>query len=121
MHVIQNGFDTLRKHCSPEKACLSEAFIRNPQSGVVAYFDVQDMDGIIRANKDWTILDFEKEFYKKTLFRQNQKLYKFGDVVTAAKQAYVTFPDEVHKWLQYGLNPIGDPEMPIFTTTPKIF
>lgn len=118
-----NGFDTFEKALSsPEKACLSEAFIRNPQSGVVAYF------GCSRYGWDYPeptkigpSFDFEKEFYKKLFSDKNQKLYKFGDVVTAAKQAYVTFPDEVHKWLQYGLNPIGDPEMPIFTTTPKIF
>lgn len=32
-----------------------------------------------------------------------------------------SYADSVYRWVQYALNPMGDPEMPIFTTTPSLY
>lgn len=103
--------------------CLSEAFIRNPKSGIVAYY------GCSREGwSSWSpsnigpSLQYEAEFYKK-LFSPTPINKNFGEIVAASKLERVALCgyDGSNRYLQLGLNPIGDPEMPVYTTTPKQF
>lgn len=103
--------------------CLSEAFIRNADSGILAYFG--------SSRKGWgdyykpfsggPSLEYEKQFYKSVLSGGSPK--SFGYAVAEAKQAMIGLCKSynTYRWLQFALNPIGDPEMPIYTSVPQKF
>lgn len=113
-----NAFD------SPYDPCLSESLIRNPESGVIAYFGC--------SREGWGLSFgfglgasqlYESHFYRR-LFSDEFPESNFGVLIAAAKLAMVNRSQAIHsliRWLQFGLNPIGDPEMPIFTTNPQRF
>lgn len=96
--------------------CMSEAFIRNPHSGVLAYF------GSSREGWSGTSYYFDKKFYE-SLFSGNDK--HFGTVAQNARIAFLgnVSPNfyNYYRWLIMSLNPLGDTEMPIFTDTPQSF
>ena len=100
--------------------CLSESFIRNPQSGVVAYLGCSREGWDYKNSNTGPSLEYEQEYYKY-LFSPSIKEKNFGKIVAAAKQTNVSFCkyDGPYRWIQFGLNPVGDPEMPIYTSTPK--
>lgn len=112
---LTNAFDTTPK-------CLSEAFIRNPNSGIVAYFGCSRLGW---HNGDKEVLSpsnvVNRILYRK-LFSDTNK--NFGEIVRQVKINLIpgsyTY-DNPNRWLLFGLNPIGDPEMPIFTRTPQKF
>ena len=103
--------------------CISEAFIRNPNSGIITYLGC--------SRQGWTYCyinslslsySYEKEFYK-SLFRRTQRFHNYAEVVAIAKmqKINVSGTNEAERWIQLGLNPIGDPEMPVYTQTPIEF
>lgn len=113
-----NAFD--HKFCEP---CLSESFIRNENNGVIAYL------GCSRAGlglKMFFLLgaseSYDGAFYK-SLFKDNTGSKKFGEAVALAKISFLNScqKNDPYRWVLFGLNPIGDPEMPIYTQTPKDF
>jgi len=107
--------------------CLSEAFIRNPNSGVVAYLGCSKEGWTARS--DTTLnstlqysYSYEAEFYKK-IFNNTKRFHNYAEIVAIAKMQKISScgsynPD---RWLQLGLNPLGDPEMPVYTQTPVEF
>lgn len=106
---------------SQEEPCLSEAFIRNPNSGVVAYlgnsrvgWEDDDSTKVGQSNI------YEQKYYEY-LFSNKLKEKNFGKVVAAAKSSLINISrqDSIYRWIQFELNPIGDPEMPVYITTPK--
>ena len=114
---LTNAFDSV------DEPCLSESFIRNPNSGIVAYLGCS-RSGWETINSAWSgpSLAYEVRFYQK-LFDTNVKNKNYGVVVAMAKNSFAgrsKHPNPI-RWLQFGLNPIGDPEMPIYTATPKLF
>lgn len=114
---IQIGEVTLNHH-----PCLSESLLRNPDSGVVAYW------GSSRASyynaREWTLgasAQYEVQFYKH-LFSENTGSKCFGAITTAAKLAMLaTITESSFRELQLSLIASGDPEMPVFISTPKVF
>lgn len=116
-----NAFDGL----SPVEQidpCLSESFIRSARSGVVAYlgasrYGFDNMNFSLGASPK-----YNAQFYKY-LFSSELKDKHFGEVVAAAKMSMISFCSSYtpERWIQLSLNPIGDPEMPIFTETPRTF
>lgn len=102
--------------------CLSESLLRSYQSGVIAYW------GSSREN--WTTgwdnggldpsLVFEKPFYE-FLFGNEIKDKNFAKLIAIAKMATIQLAEEsaTYRWLQYSMNPMGDPEMSLYTTIPK--
>lgn len=108
-----NAFDD-----SNNDLCLSEAFIRNINSGVLAYLGCSREGWYTIISPIGPSLEYEVCFYKK-LFNSLSKNY--GAIVAAAKADMIPSCSETNKrrWIQFGLNPIGDPEMPIFTSQPK--
>lgn len=61
-------------------------------------------------------------FYQ-TLFSSFFTDKNFGKIVAETKAGKITqsLKYKTALWVQYGLNPIGDPEMPVFTTYPESF
>lgn len=104
--------------------CLSESFIRNPNSGVIAYLGCSREGWYSRSySQDLKYsLQYESLFYEKLLSKPLENK-NFGKIVAAVKQDMIPFCTDYnsYRWIQYGLNPIGDPEMPIFIDSPKTF
>lgn len=94
--------------------CLSEAFIKNPNSGVIAYTG--------SSREGWTVTspEFDNAFYK-ALFSSKDK--RFGPAVKNAKISKLSNTTYYgpRRWLQFTLNPIGDPELPLYVDTPIPF
>ena len=108
----------------PDYTCLSESLIRNPESGVIAYLGCSEegwADSTCYGNIDLSF-QYEAQYYNK-LFSPNNGKKSFGKVVAEAKAQMInaSLADGFYRWIQYGLNPIGDPEMPIFTSMPQKF
>jgi len=117
-----NWFDTEY----PGSYCLSEAFLRNPNSGVVAYLGssrygwghgVRNTPPNNLGTSDWL-----NSIFYDSLFSSSAKTKHFGEMITRSKsnlnlQDVYTSP----RWLLYSVNPMGDCEMPIYTSTPKTF
>lgn len=103
--------------------CLSEAFIRNYDSGVVAYFGCS-REGYYYPNEEelGPSQQYNAAFYK-ALFSATPVNKNFGEVVAAAKSAMINSCnyEGAFRRLQFGLNPIGDPETPIYTAKPQYF
>ena len=96
--------------------CLSESFMRNPDSGILAYW------GSSREGWNNTSYYFNEKFYEYLLSGNDKQ---FGRASMSAKSAFIflTNPTNYNKyrWLIMSLNPLGDPEMPVFIQTPLYF
>lgn len=125
MSCVTNAFDSWYENGEKHKSldpCLSESFIRNPNSGVIGYL------GCSREGWDaWdyalgTSSQYEAKFYS-ALFTSFPKDRLFGKLVATAKYSMVGLcsGNNSYRWIQFGLNPIGDPEMQVFTEKPKTF
>lgn len=104
--------------------CLSEILLRNPNSGIIGYLG-SSRYGWFSSSKMTLSMGYEKEFYER-LFdpdRQNSPGISFGTLVTEVKRSFRSLAEssETYRQLQYAINPIGDPEMPIFTEYPSEF
>ena len=102
--------------------CLSERLIRGKDSGILAYLACS-REGLtyLGANTLGPSETFNANFYK-TLFDKDLDEHSFGGIVYLTKSKFVTHcqRDEM-RWILYGVNPMGDPEMPIYISTPKEF
>ena len=115
-----NAFDKVSTDFPDEEeyytTCLSESFMRNPNSGILAYW------GSSREGMSNHSYIFDKEFYKK-LLSGNEK--QFGRAAMLAKITYIVnipitgYND--YRWLIMTINPMGDPEMPVYTDVPQSF
>lgn len=118
--ITTNACSTNAFDWEKEDPCLSEALIRNPNSGVVAYLG-SSRYGWYSSNLGLS-LQYEARFYENLLSSLHEDK-NFGTIVAAAKGDMVSFcnRNNQNRWLQFSINPIGDPETPIFTTTPSKF
>lgn len=129
---LTNSFDSDEEDEGP---CLSEALIRNINSGIIGYLGCSRLGWVTTRNIDGLdqSLSYDAAFYTK-LYSAQLKDKNFGKVVSLAKQSRniwvipepnaTEFAKEYSKyerWVHYGYNPIGDPEMPLFTEAPKEF
>lgn len=103
--------------------CLSEAFIRNPNGGAVAYhassrYGWGNYDPMIFGPS----MQYSAYFYEYMFSGQpaNYK-YKFGSVSAQGKIHFIGSCSDYNamRWLQFAIDPIGDPEMDIFTDNPQ--
>jgi len=123
MACLTNAFDS-STNGGTNDPCLSEAFIRNANSGIIAYLGCSRY-GWGYSGGTRTLgpsLQYEAQYYKN-LFSSDIQNKNYGRVAAAAKAAMVNSSSSYNsfRWVQFGLNPIGDPEMPIYTTTPTEF
>lgn len=129
---LTNAFDTSSRvyedvtnlETCLDDPCLSESLIRNQESGVVAYLGC--------SRETWEVEETTEDvgtpgqfitYFYKNLFNSQIEEKNFGRVVATAKAEKIiwTNHDGYHRWLQFGLNPVGDPEMPIYINEPKTF
>ncbi len=123
-----NAFDNYYTYATtPNVACLGSTFIKNPK-GALAYLGCSRAGLFSQAESNRTLsgvsFNYEKSFYKY-LFADSTIVDKnYAHIVAKAKADYIhlsNFEPSYYRWIQYGLNPLGDPEMPIFTSSPLTF
>ena len=98
---------------------VSEHFVNNPNGGGVAYIGNTSYGWGSPGNPGYGYSDlFDAAFFRE-LFNNN--FYRIGITLAQAKASYIAQSREenVYRWHQYDVNLIGDPEMPIWTDTPK--
>ena len=112
---ITNGFDSRNGY--NDDPCLSEAFLRSPTNNVIAYYG--------SSRKGWTnrqqgvmgnTMQCISMFYQQLFNYRNQYDRNLGKVVAEAKSLTSNYLS-INPALWYSLlslNPMGDPEMPIF-------
>lgn len=110
-----NAFDSIPK-------CLSEAFTRNANSEIIAYFGCSRYGW--HYNDQYSI--GPSSIVNGNLFTHifTDSNNSFGEIVRKVKISMIpqcNSYNNVYRWLLFGLNPIGDPEMPIFTSVPQKF
>lgn len=111
---LTNAFDS-------NNYCLSELLLRNEKSGIVAYLGCSRV-GYTSADSVNVHLGpsqlYSANFYK-TLFSNEIPEKNYGVIVANSKMKRINYRNyHTDFWIQRFLNPVGDPEMPIFTTTP---
>lgn len=103
---LTNSFD------KPD-SCLAESFMHGPQNGVIAYLGAS-REGL---SSGWNILGPSASynaFFYENLFKNNGTL---GESVAYAKNQNIEACNEYsgERWIQYGLNLLGDPELNLYT------
>ena len=104
--------------------CLSEAFIRH-HDGAICYFG-SSRSGWGYKNDSPTYITLGSSFsingvFFRSLFRDN--IPHFAEISALAKLSKISSSNYYGscRWLQLSLNPIGDPELPIYTDNPIAF
>lgn len=121
MACITNAFDNSSGYGSDP--CLSEAFIRNPNGGAVAYHGSSRYGWGYSSYSDnhGPSLQYSDYLYYY-LFRgePTDNKYKFGAVATLGKIHFIAASSSygAMRWLQFALNTIGDPELDLLTADP---
>lgn len=109
-----NSFD----QPSSSRYCLSEYFLKNANSGVLAYLG-SSREGI---TKGWFSLG-ASDLYNGHFFHYLFLKYNYGEAVRLAKIVMepncLSYGSE--RWIHFALNPLGDPEMPVYLSSPKSF
>ena len=97
--------------------CLSEAFMRNPNSGILGYIGCSVYG---YRGDDLCPWGYSMEFSRILYFNL---LYNYYALTHATYESKKSFRDVINiipqtRVLTFGINPICDPEMPIFISTP---
>ena len=114
-----NAFDK----SSSSNPCLSQYLIGDADSGVVAFYgNSRKGIGLPESGKTGISQLFEGSFYGM-LFKNPEENKSLGKIVGLSKRIFMENAStaNVFRWLQFGMNAIGDPEMPIYVTQPKVF
>ncbi len=99
--------------------CIAEHFVKNTNGGTVAF--------VGNSRYGWyspgfptggTSNRFDQEFFNQLL---QKDVYHIGETLAESKVKYVPSSQSanVYRWIQYALNLLGDPELPIWTDQPK--
>ncbi len=119
---LTNAFDLQETNTNPNP-CLSEAFLRNPNSGVIGYLGSSRYGWFDRYPIGLTFsIAYEADFYERLLNPNSTPgVTNFGVLVTFVKHTFLSYMDDepLYRWLHYSINAMGDPEMPIFRSYPK--
>lgn len=120
-----NAFDKISTDFPKETeyytTCLSESIMRNADSGILAYF------GSSREGWNYISHFFSEKFYENLLSSDDKQ---FGSAAMSAKIDFITasFPPNFspnyynsYRWLIMSINPLGDPEMSVYTQIPQTF
>ena len=107
-----------------QSPCLSEALMRNPNSGIIGYLGSSRSGWYNNSNTptiEWST-SYEKDFYERLLNTETQfpRVKHLGALVNYIKHSHLSFIDSnmQYRWLHFSINALGDPETPIFNTTP---
>ncbi len=114
-----NAFDSI-------DPCLSEAFLRNPHGGGIAFFGSSRL-GFGLPDIDLSLgpsFQFNASFLAYLLSgAQESHWNSFASVAAAAKNDFANsgISGGIYHYLLYAINPMGDPELPIYTRNPSVF
>ena len=122
---LTNAFDHHTSNTMP-RHCLSQYFINNPQSGILAYWGTSRENWYTYKKTNSLSLghSFNALIYNKLFV---DKYHRIGKANTAVKEAKITNsmssgPNYTYtRKIWMGLNLMGDPEMPIYLSKPKSF
>jgi predicted outer membrane repeat protein len=100
--------------------CLGESFTRNANGGAIAFIACSRYGWGSPGHPTGLYSDeYDKEFYKKLL---GSGLYHLGEAYTAHKYTFAPWSNSYnpYRWLQFGINLLGDPELPVWTENPQV-
>jgi hypothetical protein len=114
-----NAFDSI-------DPCLSEAFLRNPVGGAIAFFGSSRLgfDNVVASSDLGPSFRYDASFTKYLFGETPMSRWKsFATIAAMAKSDFVYSGSAggSFNYLQYAVNPIGDPELPLYTSDPWIF
>lgn len=119
-----NMFDT-EMYDSTADPCISEVFLRNPNSGIIGYWGSSRFGWHYKFAETLELsMAYEREFYERLMNTSTHRPYEknFASLVNFVKRSMIgQLEDPVYRWLHYSLNPLGDPETPIFNCYPFSF
>jgi len=106
--------------------CLAEAFLMNPEGGCVAFFGSSryGFSNPDTACKLGPSLNYNASFFKYLFEEETGFAWKsFARISSLAKTDFAERSTNggTYHYLLYSINALGDPEMPLFTTTPSGF
>lgn len=114
-----NAFDSI-------DPCLSEAFLRNPNGGGVAFFGSSRL-GFGLPDISYSLgpsFQYNASFLNYLFSEEAKDQWKsFASIASHAKTDYadVGISGGTYLYLLYAINPMGDPELPLFTQNPSSF
>jgi hypothetical protein len=114
-----NGFD--------KGTCLGEGFTRQPNGGAVSYFGSSRFGWGSYGADPGPSLEFDQTFYYYLLGRDFygssfQYGNHLGEVFTMMKESKLSLMSNVYyRWLEFGINLLGDPELPLYSANPLTF
>lgn len=105
-----------------EDNSVSEHFMNNADGGAVGYIGNSRYGWYWPGHPSEGPSDlYDMEFFNKTF---TTGAYHLGGALAASKVTYIPMSREdgdAMRWLQYAINLLGDPELPILTDSPKTF
>lgn len=114
---LTNAFDKFSN--GQPITCLSEAFMRNPNSGIITYI------GSSREGWQNTSFDYQEALYQYFFSNNFGNSYRqLGRALRDAKNSQLSYCNEyinAYRWLLFSINMLGDPEMPLYTSPPQQF
>ena len=108
-----------------DSVCISK-FLMNENNGAIAYWGSSRNGITYNSNNVGPSLQYDS-FYFNNLFtgKPTDAPYHFGAVAAETKNQFVDYANssETDGWryLTLAINPLGDPEMPIYTSIPSTF
>jgi hypothetical protein len=99
--------------------CIAEHFVNNPYGGGVAFIGNSRYGWGSPGNPCFGYSDrFDQQFFK-VVFQDG--ITKVGQALATTKAFYAprSQQENVYRWHQYQLTLLGDPEMPLWTQTPR--
>lgn len=104
---------------------LSEALLRNPDGGCVAFFG-SSRYGFGNPKPSIALgasLKYNANFMKHLFTEGLSVTRSFGEIASSAKGefSYNGSSNGVYYYLMYAINPMGDPELPLYTGQPQVF
>ncbi len=116
---LSNAFDF---HTTYSK-CLSQNFINNPQSGILAYWGTSRENWYYPKSTSGIYLgaSFDALTYRKIFGDKYHRLGKAAKDVKLDKYSSALGSYNANRKIWMGLNLMGDPEMPIYLSKPKSF
>ena len=118
-----NAFDLSSTNSGIDQS-VSEFIIKAPDNGVIAFLgSSRETWEYVGSSELGPNLQYNAWFYHY-LFSNPEEEKNYGRIVSLAKSmlsgpSYQSYGP--YRWLQFALNPIGDPETPIFVTNPESF
>ncbi|MCD4655193.1 hypothetical protein K8T06_14825 [bacterium] len=107
---LSNQFDHTR--------CIGSSFVTNPNGGAIAYIGNFSYGWGMPGNPGFGVSDLYDSKFWELLFQADEP--QLGKVLADTKQYFIPQSQEanVYRWVQYSLNLMGDPELPVWTQEP---